>query len=174
MVCAHAAVNVLVGPPPDQAEVLSDRASGLAVLPIFVAIVLGGMLVFSACVASKAWQLAARPFAALPPLFFALLEIGESVAAHQSPVGHCVEAPAFWVGLLLQAPVALACYLVARLLARGSRAVNRSIAAIARPVIAVLVFACAAMPRSLGGRPASLRLLRIRGRGPPVVCAPLV
>ena len=78
--------------------------------------------------------LPAWAFALLPPLAFALQETLELSLHTDTFAWRAVLAPTFVPGLLLQLPVALLTYLVARFLLRAAERVGR---ALARPVVRV-------------------------------------
>jgi acyl-CoA synthetase (AMP-forming)/AMP-acid ligase II len=66
-------------------------------------------------------------FAILPPLAFALQEHLEALI-HTGSISGVVVSPTFMIGLLLQLPVALLSYLVARLLLGAAERVGRALA----------------------------------------------
>jgi hypothetical protein len=81
---------------------------------------------------------AAWPFAVLPPLAFTLQELVERLAAGL-PAGQLVE-PAVVLGLLVQLPLAVIAFRIARLLLRCADAVSEILSAQRRPAApAVLV-----------------------------------
>jgi hypothetical protein len=110
---AHALANVVVGE--STHELFTSASSGRQALPLAAAALAVSLL---AAVAARIRSghrpaLTAAPFALLAPLAFVLLETTESRLAHEALVDR-----GFVVGVALQLPVALAGYVLARLLLR--------------------------------------------------------
>jgi hypothetical protein len=106
----------------------------------------------------------AWPFAALPPLAFLAQELLERLAAGLP--AHSVLAPAVYVGLAAQLPIAFAAYVIARLLLRVADEALRPLTT-RRPTIPL---PAALVPAGPPGHvsPASLAFDRL-GRAPPRV-----
>jgi hypothetical protein len=162
---AHALANLGFGSPAEGAEVFSSVRSGGELLPLAGALALASVL---AGVAGRAARPAdgrtpALPFALLAPAGFVALETLESLL-------HAGTLPAvsatLVAGLALQAPFALAAYLVARALLRLGDRAGRLLAEL-RP--APFRLALAVPPRELlARRPARSRRPHARsGRAPP-------
>ena len=106
-------------------------------------------------------------FACLPPLVFFVQEHVEHLISHGAPWTLAVD-PTFVAGLCLQAPFALAAYLVARLLVAAATAIARRRSV--RPPAAAPPAVCFAPA------PAPFPRLRLAGtrrltRGPPLIAA---
>jgi hypothetical protein len=122
---AHALGNTLSGE--TKSELFSSPASGGNALPLvaaaLAALVAAGLL----SRANGSWweshrsSLVAAPFATLPLVGFFLLELAEAIARHDVLTG--LFDSAFFVGMALQLPVALAGWLLARFLLRAADAV---------------------------------------------------
>ena len=116
---AHALANSLTGAP--ASEVFESAASGRGALEPLGLLLLA--MVTAALVARmrggrsqpRNTAIVAAPFALLPPVGFALLELGEALAS-----GHALLDRTFALGLTFQLPVALLGYLLARGLLRLS------------------------------------------------------
>lgn len=114
-------------------EMLATGHSYFVRLPLVLAAAGACLLVslvvttFDAARGRKARALPAWAFALLPPLAFALQEVLELSLHTGTFAWHAVLAPTFVPGLLLQLPVALLTYLVARLLLRTAERIGRAL-----------------------------------------------
>jgi hypothetical protein len=119
---AHAAANAMFGPP--SAELFETPSSGEGLLPFVAALVLGAMVaglvarIAGAARSPHRTRGLAAPFVFVAPVAFVVLELGEALAAGQANDPSTWLTPTFAAGLVLQAPVALCAYVVARLLLR--------------------------------------------------------
>jgi hypothetical protein len=112
----------------------------------------------------RARALPAWAFALLPPLAFALQELLELSLHTGTFAWRAVLAPTFMPGVLLQLPVALLVYLVARLLLRAAERIGRALAApVPRPRRVPAFAPAPSAPR------ARLSVGRRLARGPPHV-----
>jgi hypothetical protein len=87
-------------------------------------------LVVTACDAARARPMRALPawaFALLPPVAFALQELLELSLHSGTFAWHVLLAPTFAPGLLLQLPVALLMYVVARVLLRAAERIGQAL-----------------------------------------------
>jgi len=132
---AHALAYRLVYP---QAHVrvmrmLATGHSYFSRLPLVLAVAGACLLVslvvtaFDAARGRSARALPAWAFALLPPLAFALQELLELSLHTGTFAWHAVFAPTFVPGVLLQLPVALLMYLVARLLLRAAEHIGHAL-----------------------------------------------
>ena len=114
-------------------EMLATGHSYFVRLPLVLAAAGACLLVslvvtsFDAARGLKARALPAWAFALLPPLAFALQEVLELSLHTGTFAWRAVLAPTFVPGLLLQLPVALLMYLVARLLLRAAERLGRAL-----------------------------------------------
>lgn len=162
---AHALANAAFGSPAEGAELFATAGSGAGLIPLAGALALASVLAGLVGRASRpaGGRTPALPFALLPPLGFLLLELLESLL-------HSGSLPAasatLLAGLALQAPFALASYLVARALLRLGDRAGRLLAQ-RRP--APFRLALGAPPRELlERRPSSSRRPHAgSGRAPP-------
>jgi hypothetical protein len=160
---AHALANSLTGAP--ASEVFASAATGRGALEplglLFMAAIVAGVVqrIRSGSPEPRRAAIVAAPFALLPPVGFALLELAEALASGQAPL----DRP-FVVGFALQLPVALLGYLLARGLLRLGDELRTLV--LSPPPLALPECGCAVLPaferplaRSGAGSP--------RGRGPP-------
>jgi len=161
--------------PGSAARAAALQASGhgeLSLLPALavaaLALVLAGVALEARAVARRgaaAGELRLSRFALVPPLAFALQEHLESLFGGGGLLGVVLE-PTFMLGVALQLPVALAAYLLARLLLRLARRIGAEVAG--RRWVPPL--AAAAQRRLVGDSRLPRRSLRAgehSGRGPP-------
>ncbi len=136
-----------------------------------LAVLLLGALILGGGSSLKRVRLRPGLFLALPPIAFALQEHAERLRVGYGSPWHVWQEPTFWRGLLLQLPFGLVAYLIATLLLRTARAIERVVERRrAGPPIAVshalrITFAAPSSPRLA-------RRIRcgdaLRFRGPPV------
>ena len=158
----HAAAYALVGMSPEDPRVHGYLAFAPQFLAVCAALVAGSLaLRVSGRLTGRpsAW-----PFAALPPIAFLTQELLERLAAGLP--AHSVLAPAVYVGLAGQLPIAFAAYAVARMLLRVADEAMRPLAT-RRPTIPLPAALVAAAPVGHVS-PASLAFDRL-GRAPPRV-----
>jgi hypothetical protein len=121
---AHAFANLVFGSPERPGEIFASAESGGELIPVVAAVALGSLLLGLALRVAGRSSLPpqrrslALPFACLPPLAFVLLEGLEAVFHRGSPTTDFLLEPAFLAGLVLQFPLAIAGYAVARLVLR--------------------------------------------------------
>lgn len=127
----HALANAAFGSPEGVKEVFASTSSGSGlVLPLALIASVLVLLGLGCRFAPSGWfprhaRSVALPFALLPPVSFALLELLEAALSRGViPWGEAVK-PTFLFGLALQLPLALVGYLLARLLLRASDRVRR-------------------------------------------------
>jgi hypothetical protein len=121
----HAAGYALVGMSREDGRIhgyLAFAPQFLAICAAFVAVSLALRVSGRLSGRPAAW-----PFALLPPLAFLAQELVERLAAGLP--AQAVLAPAVYAGLVAQLPVAVAAYLVARLLLRVADSAHRALAA---------------------------------------------
>ena len=131
---AHALAYDLVYPEAHRRILLQTGHGYLAWLPLALALA-GAVALAALCVAAAdaargrpARELPGWAFAFLPPVTFVIQELLE-LSLHMGTFGwRAVLAPTFLPGLALQLPVALAAFLVARLLLRTAEHVGRALA----------------------------------------------
>jgi hypothetical protein len=163
--------------PGSAARAAALQASGhgeLSLLPALavaaLALLLAGVALEARAVARRgpgaaAGELRLSRFALVPPLAFALQEHLESLFSGGGLLGVVLE-PTFMVGVALQLPVALAAYLLARLLLRLARRIGAEVAGRRR----VPPLTAGAQRRLVGDSRLPRRSLRAgehSGRGPP-------
>ena len=133
---AHALAYRLVFPQLHARVLAATGHAYLAWLPLVLGVT--GALAIAALVAAgidaargrSPRDVPAWAFAAVPPLAFVLQEVLE-LSLHLGTFGwRAVLAPTFVPGLLLQLPLALAAYLVARVLVRAAESIGRALAAV--------------------------------------------
>jgi hypothetical protein len=152
------------------AHMLATGHSYFTWLPLVLAVAgacLLVSLVVTAADAARGLPARALPvaaFALLPPLAFALQELLELSLHTGTFAWHVVLAPTFLPGLLLQLPVALVMYLIARVLLRAAERLGLALRRTGRAARRVAVFA--AVPSAPAGRLLAGRRLP---RGPPRV-----
>jgi len=138
----HAIGNALCGSPEGAAEIFEDVESGSELLPLALALALASLLagVVARATAGRAERderrTVALPFAVLPPIGFALLELLEPLVHSGSVPVETFAEPTFLVGLALQLPFALGGYLLARALLRLGDELGELVGRAARPVVA--------------------------------------
>jgi hypothetical protein len=156
----HAAGYALVGTTREDAGThgyLAYAPYFLAVCAVFVAVSL--VLRFSGRFAGRP---AAWPFGLLPPLAFIAQELIERLVAGLP--AHSVFAPAVYAGLAPQLPIAIAAFLVARVLLRVADAARRSLATGPPALVAPAVPVAAVGAPLLARTPLAFDRL---GRAPP-------
>jgi hypothetical protein len=126
----HALANATFGAPQETKELFASQSSGSGLVPLLGLIAFVLVMLGLACRSSfKCWfpgraRSVALPFALLPPVSFALLELVEAAVSHGTVPWSEAVRPTFLFGLVLQLPIALAGYALARLLLRASDAVR--------------------------------------------------
>ncbi len=122
----HAAGYAIVGTSAQDARIHGYLAFAPLVLAVCVALV---VLALALRLAGRLeGTVAAWPFAVLPPIAFLAQELAERLLAGLP--AHAIAEPAVFAGLAAQAPVALAAFLLARLLVRVT---DSAAEALARP-----------------------------------------
>jgi hypothetical protein len=131
---AHAVTNELFGSPESaRSELLLRRGPGAGLVPLFACLALAVVVAGLAGRAAGTWSAhhaaAARlPFAVVAPALFVVQEHFETaLRTGAAPIGTVVE-PTFLPGLLLQIPIAIAGYAVARALVRLADGVRALVA----------------------------------------------
>ena len=132
---SHALANVLCGSPTETHELFQGYGKGL-VLPLSALAAVAVAVALCLRVASRrpGRDPGALPFALIAPLVFVVQEHAELLLEHHDAILGAEHAPAFAVGLALQAPFALAAYLIARALVRLADRV-RALAERRRPAL---------------------------------------
>ncbi len=168
---AHATANALVGA--SASEVFESAASGRGslgfVVGAFTAVVAAALAgrVLGLWSESPASPAIAAPFAVLPPLAFAVLELAEAASSGEALGLHWLAEPAFALGLALQVPVGAGAYVLARLLLRISDRIRRLVHRAPPPRVRHLFLRAFVAPRDDARRDLPGPRSR-RGRAPPL------
>ena len=103
----HTVANRLVGDPDARADLYVSSSTQQRLLPLLLAVVVVAALIGAGARSASRWM-----FAALPPVFFLVVEVVEAVVDGR----FSTTEPALWLGLALQLPFALLVWAAVRLL----------------------------------------------------------